>query len=64
MELLFLVIILALFGVIAYGFIWKARRNREVVSCVNCGNRMTYRRFSEHGGCLQCGSDLYDKVGQ
>ena len=60
--LVFWLIVLIVVGVIAYGLYRKARRNREVVACINCGNRMTYRRFRERDGCVQCGSDLYEKV--
>lgn len=60
--LVFWVIVILVVGVLVYGLYWRRRRDREVVACINCGNRMTYRRFKERDGCVQCGSDLYEKV--
>ena len=62
MEVLLFLLIVAVVGMAVYWIYLGNRRDRQVVACVNCGNRMTYRRYNEHGGCQQCGSDLYDKV--
>ena len=59
--LIFWLMVVIVVGLLVYGF-YRGRRDREVVACINCGNRMTYRRFRKRDGCIQCGSDLYEKV--
>jgi hypothetical protein len=44
--------------------IWVSRRRTRIVKCTNCGFRMTYKRFRDNGGCIKCGTDLYEETGR
>jgi len=55
------IIILLFFGFLGLKYM-QAKKNREIVTCSSCGNRMTRKRFSE-GGCPRCGSDLFTGTG-
>ena len=37
----------------------EEKKKKMRVQCESCGVVMTYGRWKEHEGCLQCGSDLF-----
>lgn len=64
MEFLVILVVILIGVPVALYYLRQDRRNREIVMCGSCGNRMSFRRFKERGGCQQCGSDLFERTGQ
>jgi len=57
--LVFLVIV----GLIIWVAVATARKNNEIIECVNCHNKMTRGNFKKLGRCPTCGSDLIRSSG-
>ena len=60
----FLVIIILIVGLFIAFKIVSAMKNREIIECGSCGNRMTRGNFKRKGGCPRCGSDLFIHTGK
>ncbi len=39
-------------------------KNKEIIECGSCGNKMTRGNFKRKGGCPRCGSDLMVRTGE
>jgi uncharacterized paraquat-inducible protein A len=57
------VIFLIILAIVVIGIL-ISRRGSRIVKCTNCGFRMTYNRFRKNGGCIRCGTDLYEETGE
>ncbi len=54
-------------ALIAGGLIWsnqqskgeQERAARSIVKCASCGTKFTWSKWSQNGGCANCGSNVY-----
>jgi len=63
MEGFFAVVALLIVGWIALK-IYAASRNKEIVTCGSCNNKMSLGHFKQKGECPRCGSNLYNRTGE
>lgn len=63
MEWFFIIVILIIALFITLKILAKMK-DREIIECGSCGNRMTKGNFKRKGGCPRCGSDLIVHTGE
>jgi hypothetical protein len=45
-------------------YIYSRIRKCRIIVCTNCKFRMTLGQFERNGGCIRCGTDLYEETGR